>query len=950
LVVTAPDCDCPTINPPSNPNNPTICFGDVTPALTVDAAVAGYQVNWYDADIGGTPLVTNSTTYTPTETSAGVHTYYAEVEESVSACVSIRIPVTLTIHASPTISGALNMCHGSDNQLTGSGIAHAVTPWTSSNSNATINSNGNISGSTAGSSLITYMDENGCTSSVTVNVIENVLPSFTNLGPYCLNANGGNLSGTSINGITGTWSPASISTNIAGTQTYTFTPTAGQCATTASMDVEIIAIDLSLTTTNPACYGENGSIAFTASGGSGTYSYTVNGSSATSPYSALAGSYTVVVSDGTCSASQNANLIDPELFYVYYTHTNVSCHGGNNGSINIIIDSGESGNETFIWNDGVTSQNRNNLTNGSYAATVTNSHGCSVEMNMLITQPNELIVTGSVIDVTCHNGTNGGLSLITTGGTPDYMYSWSSGQSSSSFSGVSAGSYTVTVTDSKGCTASKLFYLSEPPAIVISAVLTHPRCFGSSDGMIDLTINGGTPGYSYLWNPTGSGSGNQQDLMGASAGNYTVVITDGNSCTVSMSYELVSPQPMVVTSNVTNISCNQANGEISILVNGGTPQYTYQWDAAAMNATTPTISNLTNQDYSVTITDANQCTIEKTIEVGRDIPPTLSLVEQINETCSDSNGQIAVEVTDGKPEYTYSWIGIQGLNSPIVCDICAGNYAVIVTDADGCTDSLMILITNHEEPQVQIVSISPAHCDQADGAARLEVIGGSASYSYDWGTTPARTSIYETHLLGGHYTVTVSDGVCDVAVVVDVPNLPGPTVNASANPSEAYVSRSLIRFNDGSTGATSWNWDFGNGQYSTDRKPSYNYEHAGTYDVILTVIDDYGCTASDSVVVIIHDGLKVWIPNAFTPDGDGLNDLFGPVATGMSLDGYEMVILDRWGKQAFCTTNYHHRWDGTIYGQRVEVNSIYLYKITIKDIFGKKHLYSGRVSVIYGFE
>jgi gliding motility-associated-like protein len=359
---------------------------------------------------------------------------------------------------------------------------------------------------------------------------------------------------------------------------------------------------------------------------------------------------------------------------------------------------------------------------------------------------------------------------------------------------------------------------------------------------------------------------------------------------------------------------------------------------------------LSNQSYSVTITDANQCTYTQNIAVLRNIPPSLILVSQTNETCSNSNGQILVVVSDGRSPYSYSWSNNLTNNNPTNSGLSAGTYSVTVTDADGCVDSLSVVIGNHEGPVGHVASVSPAHCDLPDGSARLEVSGGSGNYTYNWGTMPPRTGIFETQLTGGQYIVTVSDGICEVEVIVDVPNLPGPTVNASANPSEAFVSQATIRFNDGSTNATSWYWDFSTGQYSNEQKPSFKYEVPGTYYVVITVTDDYGCTASDTITVIIHEGLEVWIPDAFSPNGDGLNDYFGPVGRGMSLDGYEMVIYDRWGKQAFLSTDYYHRWDGTINGQKVEMNAVFVYRIIIYDLLGKEYRFTGRVTLVYSTE
>ncbi|MDD2345884.1 MAG: gliding motility-associated C-terminal domain-containing protein, partial [Bacteroidales bacterium] len=769
---------------------------------------------------------------------------------------------------------------------------------------------------------------------------------------YCLSGSAGSLPGTSDNGYTGTWSPATINTSIAGSQAYIFTPTAGLCATTTSMDVEIIEIELNVSMTGSQCYGGNGSFSFTASGGSGTYSYTVNGVSATSPYSAVAGTYTVVVSDGTCSTSQSITLTQAELLEAYYTKTNVTCNGGNNGSIDVTVEGGTTP-YSFAWNDGnVTTEDRTGLVSGTYSVVVTDANGCSTSINNIaIIQPSAVNVIGVISHVACFNGSTGGIVTTTIGGnTGGYTYSWSSSQQTANIIGVIAGTYTVTATDSQGCTGTASFVITQPDAISISSQLSHPICNAQTNGGVVLTVSGGSPNYTYQWNPAGIGGSGTQNLSGVGAGTYNVTVTDSHSCTSTATYTITEPTAISVSETIVNTTCDLPNGSISINTSGGTPQYTYQWDAAAQDATTPAVSNLNNQLYTVTVSDANQCTVVDTISVERDIPPTLSLVEQINETCSDTNAVITVEVIDGNPLFTYEWSIDLEHNSPTISDIPAGDHLVVVTDADGCVDSLTIVITNHEAQEVGVAAISPAHCDQSDGGASLDVIGGSGTYTYDWGTSPPRTSIHEIELPGGQYTVTVNDGVCDVEVIVDVPNMPGPTVNASANPNEVSVSKALIRFDDGSEGATSWNWDFDNGQYSIDQRPNFKYEMPGTYIVVITVSDDYGCTASDTVTVIVLEELVVWIPNAFTPDSDGLNEFFGPVASGMSLDGYEMIIYDRWGKQAFISNDYYHRWDGKINGQKVTMNGVFVYRIVIYDTLGKDFIFTGRVSLIFGLE
>ncbi len=801
-----------------------------------------------------------------------------------------------------------------------------------------------------GTSTIVWTVSDACnnqsTCSVSVTINENVLPTFTQMGPYCIGSTPVALPSTSTNGIAGTWNPASINTTTAGSSTYTFTPNTGVCAISTTMQINVVSISLTATPTSPACYGGNGSIAFSSTGGINPLTYRVNSVISTSPYTAIAGTYTVSVSDANgCTASTIVNVTDPLLLDAYFTATNVSCNGGSDGAIDVTVEGGV-GSYTYHWADNPTSQDRTGLTLGTYNVTITDANSCSITLSIPITQPAVISITGNLSHVSCYNGSNGAVTTTTIGGTPTYTYAWTGGYNTSNINNVIAGTYIVTATDSRGCTGTASFTLNQPTIITINGTITHPTCNGLTNGGVDITPNDGTPGYTYQWNPTGA-NGTSQDLTGAEAGSYTVTVSDSRNCTMTSSYLLVEPTALTTTYDVMDMTCDSTNGSITLHPTDGTPTYTYLWGANASNAATASITHLTNDNYIVTITDSHLCSLVSTITVNRIIPPSILVSNVINETCSDTNASITIIVSDGRPDYHYTWSSNPNNDYPYINNISEGTHVVTVTDSDGCVDTAIVVITNHEAPIPSVNSITPAHCDQADGAASIAVEGGSGVYTYDWGVNPPRTSNSESGLHGTTYVVIISDSICDVPLTVVIPNLPGPTAIGSANPSAIGVDRANIRFTDNSEGATSWNWDFANGHHSAGQNPVFKYEIPGNYNVVLTVTDDYGCTDTDTILVQVFEGIEVWIPNGFSPNGDGLNDEFGPIASGYSNAGYEMLIYDRWGKQCFISNDYFTRWNGKIDGVKVDMNVVFVYRITIFDLLGKEYIYTGKISLIY---
>ncbi|NLN72647.1 MAG: T9SS type B sorting domain-containing protein [Bacteroidales bacterium] len=702
------------------------------------------------------------------------------------------------------------------------------------------------------------------------------------------------------------------------------------------------------------CYATNATITAQVSpNGSYSYAWTTpasvpNPGNVNSFTSNVEGNYSVTVTSiNGCTSSATANFAYPELLDAYFTKEDVSCNGGSDGSIDITVEGGTP-NYSFQWSDGATTEDRQGLTNGNYSLTVTDAIGCTVSLIVPITQAPAISISGNINNVSCFGGGNGSISATVSGGNSGgYNYSWNNGQTTAIISNLEQGTYILTVTDTKACTQTASYTVTQPNQIQISGTTNSPNCFEGNDGSVNITVNGGTPEYSYSW----SNSATSQNLNNVQAGVYTITVSDANSCTKTASFEINNPDQMLINSTVIPETCDNDNGAISIVVNGGTPDYTYAWSSNTNNATVPNISNLNNDTYSVTVSDANGCVKDTTFHVERITPPEIVITDVVNETCSDANASITVEVINGRPDYNYLWSSNAGNNSPNLSNISEGAHYLTITDADGCLADTIIYISNHQAPQPFITGISPAHCGQSDGGASFAVSGQSDSYTYEWNTSPARFGNSENDLAGGTYIISVSDGICDVEYEITIPDLPGPTAHGAAHPSVAYEDNANIRFVDLSEGdIESWYWDFDNGFATSEKEPRYEYNMAGEYDVVLYVVDKFGCTDVDTVKVLILPGMEVWIPDAFSPNGDGLNESFGPVLGGVSEKGYEFVIYDRWGKKAFYTNDINKRWDGTINGVKVELNSVFVYKLRVENLLGKEFYYTGRVTLVYGLE
>jgi hypothetical protein len=533
-----------------------------------------------------------------------------------------------------------------------------------------------------------------------------------------------------------------------------------------------------------SCFGSaTGSIDLSVSGGTAAYTYawTASGTGVVPSGQAtsqdltglVAGTYSVVITDNNgCTTSNSATITQPSAaLSSSRTFVNVLCFGNNTGSIDLTVAGGTAG-YSYAWtatgggsvpSGQANSQDLTGLVAGTYSVTVTDANNCTATNSATITQPSSAVSsTKTQVNVLCFGNATGSIDLSVVGGTSGYTYSWTassggsvpSGQANSQdLTGLVAGTYSVTVTDANGCTTTNSATITQPSAALSSSrSQVNVSCFGNATGSIDLSVSGGTAAYTYAWTASGtgvvpSGQATSQDLTGLVAGTYSVVITDNNGCTTSNSATITQPSAVLSSSRTfVNVLCFGNNtGSIDLSVSGGTAGYSYAWTATgggsvpSGQANSQDLTGLVAGTYSVTVTDANNCTTTNSATITQPSSAVSSTKTQVNVLCfGNATGSIDLSVVGGTSGYTYSWTASSGgsvpsgqANSQDLTGLVAGTYSVTVTDANGCTTTNSATIT---QPSAALSSsrsqVNVSCFGNATGSIDLSVSGGTAAYTY----------------------------------------------------------------------------------------------------------------------------------------------------------------------------------------------------------------------------
>ena len=610
-----------------------------------------------------------------------------------------------------------------------------------------------------------------------------------------------------------------------------------------------------------------------------------------------------------------------------------------------------SGSNVYLWQDGSMLSSFTVSSPGIYWVEVT--HDCGSARDSITISANIISLETDSTSASCFGESDGTATVHVSGDFPDYTYLWDdpNAQITATATGLPAGVYHVTVTDAIGCTKDTAVTISQPPALIINTSTTSVSCNGGSEGTATVTVSGGYSGYSYLWNDPGTQDTNT--ATGLPAGVYHVTVTDATGCTKDTAVTVSQPLALIVIPNVTPVSCKgEDNGSAIVTVNGGTSPYFYSWSPAV--SSNDTAVNLSPGNYTVTVSDNNNCSHFAVFTVPE--PDLLTLqASGVNTICKGQSTTLSAIAQGGTAPYTYTWEPIALSNSSInVSPSVTTPYTVTVHDINNCTAGPQSITVNVKPLPVvtfttDIDSGCAPHCVAFNNTTPNT---STINWEFGDGQLASGPGAYHCYTQPGSYSVTLDvTGNNGCSNSLSIPGLikvfPNPVAGFSMTPSHSVPVSSSIAFNDESIGAVHWFWLFGDFQNSSSelKDPIYSYNKLGSHIVTLTVKSNKGCTDTISHTIQVEPEFSFYIPNAFTPDNDGINDFFGP--KGAEFYSFEMVIYNRWGEKIYHTTEIDRLWDGRHKdGNELMKQDVYVYKIWVKDFKEEIHYYVGNVTLI----
>ena len=836
-----------------------------------------------------------------------------------------------------------------------------------------------------------------------------------------------------------TWLPNGGNSNTAtglcsGTYTILSSSFNGCLQSTTASIASAGSLSANIVKSNVSCIGlANGSATVIQNSGNPPFTYTwiPSGGNSAVANGLSAGTYTVLYTDANnCNGTGTVNITQPTAITNSVVINNTNCGAtAATGGATITLSGGTPG-YTFNWLPaGGTNSVATGLLAGSYTANITDANGCNSNAVATILQTGSLNLSISKTNVSCNGGTNGSAAVSVSGGSTPYSYNWlPNSTNGNTINNLSSGVYTVIVSDANNCNGTGTVNITQPTAITNSVVINNTNCGATAaTGGATITLSGGTPGYTFNWLPAG---GTNSVATGLLAGSYTANITDANGCNSNAVATILQTGSLNLSISKTNVSCNGGtNGSATVTVSGGSSPYSYNWLPNSANSNT--INNLSAGNYTVTVSDANNCSGSGTVSITQPLP----IIANVNalKLCYGQNGLLISNISGGSLPHSYFWNNISGTNNLSINPIATSIYSLYVIDANGCQsniDTAQVTIGNQ-----LTLNASPSKTICAGNSVLLfaQANGGTGNYQYSWQpgamagqsitTTPTATMIYTVNVTDGcsqpqasqlititienlsqsiinadkfsgcaplcvsftnssfinnlsiqssvwnfsdgsslisisptycfnktgnytaYNTFTTSSGCKDSVKLNKIITIyPKPLANFVASTNSVTTDAPTIQFSNLSTNATNYYWDFAGMSNSNNFNTYYNFSNTGKHLVTLVAFNEF-CSDTAFKLIESFPEFTFYAPNTFTPNKDNINDIFLPIGEGWDTASFSMEIFNRWGELIFYSKKYNEGWNADYKNTRVK-NDIYVWKVSLKDIFGKQHRYIGKITVL----
>ncbi|HXP49621.1 MAG TPA: PKD domain-containing protein, partial [Bacteroidia bacterium] len=957
-------------------STPAAC-GNPTGTASVSAAggINPYTFSWTGGQTSTTATALATGTYTVTS------------KDSLGCLATATTVVAGTPPLRDSIVSFTNVsvaCGANGSALVG--VKGGGGTYTYSWNSTPVQTNAQATNLAAGNYTVTVTDNNLCNVTATVTIAQPgaLTASIPSTTPVLCN---GGSTGTATAGVAGGTGPYTYSWNSTPAQTtsvatalaagpYTVSITdANNCTVTSTTVITQPAAlrDSIAKSTNVLCFGQsNGTAVAGVKGGTGTYSYSWNTAPAQTSSTATAlatGTYTVVIIDANgCKDSTTAVITQPAALELTASPFPATCNGTCTGSATV-LPSGGTGVYTYVWSNATsaTTANVTGLCAGNYSVVVTDGNGCTHDTtNLAVTQPPALVLTKTAPVAAFCNQANGSDNVTIAGGTPPYVYAWSNGQTSTALTGVKPGSYCFGVQDANKCPDSICVIIPNTPGVVANIVSTTTvTCNGGTNGSITGGTTGGTGPFTYSWTTVPAQT--NITATGLGAGTYTFNVTDGGTgCQSTATATVTQPALVAATPGPAQTICISQSANITVTAAGGAAPYTYTWMPGGMTGSpaTPAPSPTVTTVYTVTTTDVNSCpgaTVTVVVNVDQPLSVTTGTPVAI---CPGKKATITANAKGGNGSYTYTWLpGNIGTQTTTVSPAATGYYTVIASD--GCTapdaiDSMEVIV----DP-LPVIAFT---ADTTNGCYPVCVtftdhstIASGGLKSWNWSFGDGNSSVQDTpkhcYTVPGAYTVSVtvtSDSGCPSSLSQNnmITVYDHPHTNFSDSPQPTDITSPTINFTDQTTdlyGITHWLWNFGDpvdpNNISITKDTLHTYSDTGTYCIKLIDINKHGCVDSITHCVVIDPLFTFYIPDAFTPNADGVNDVFIPKGTYFTT--FEMYIFNRWGTPIYHCTDINKPWNGSVSNGSVMCQEdTYIYVIKVNDFKGTQHSYTGKVTLL----